>query len=83
MNWKEISDLGVVAVLGAFGLKLFFEYLRWQSKYLVDRSLDPLEKTVDEFKTFVGNHLEHQQQEHKAIMTTLERVLDKVTKRED
>jgi hypothetical protein len=68
MDWAKIYDLGIVAVLGIVGLKLFFGYLQWQSKYLVDRSLDPLTDTVEQFKVFVGNHLEHQQQEHKAIM---------------
>ena len=68
MSPKEYVELGVGAAVGLITVKWLLAFFKWQSAMLVNRSMEPLEETVKEFRTFVGNHMEHQASEHKAIL---------------
>lgn len=64
MDWKTLAQAGAAVIVTA----LFLRFLKWLIPHMADRSMKAVVEVVQEFKTMLVNHMDHQTKEHKAFL---------------
>jgi len=84
MTAADYAELGAGVVVGLVTIKWLLAFFKWQSTMLVNRSMEPLEDTVKEFRRFVENHMAHQASDHASLIHGQEKqteLLEKLVRR--